>query len=272
MGAVAPVATRAEEPSDRSGLLLGWLRSAVVRFLPRSAQTELPRTEIRALERRLEYHFRDVDLLVQSMKHRSYVYSRQGHGLESNERLEYLGDAVLDVVVAEFLFRLYEDKREGDLTQIKSLAVSRTVLARRARSIDLGRFILLSPEERNAGGDNQDSILSDAFEALIGAIHLDGGLPAACAFIERVALHDIDELHRREDFINFKSRLLEHVQSQGAGHPKYQVHEESGPDHEKVFSVEVSITGQAMGTGTGRTKKEAQQMAARDALQRLGEI
>ncbi|MEC9380507.1 MAG: putative dsRNA-binding protein, partial [Candidatus Latescibacterota bacterium] len=92
------------------------------------------------------------------------------------------------------------------------------------------------------------------------------------SFIERVALHDIDELHRREDFINFKSKLLEHVQSLGSGHPKYQVQDETGPDHEKVFSVEVSITGEAVGNGTGRSKKEAQQMAARDALQRLGQI
>ncbi len=227
---------------------------------------------IRDLERHLQYRFRDVSLLVQSLKHRSYVYSNQGHGVDSNERLEYLGDAVLDVVVAEFLFRLYVDRREGDLTQIKSLAVSRTVLARRARSIDLGRFILLSPEERNAGGDDQDSILSDAFEALIGAIHLDGGLPAARSLIERVALHDIDELHRREDFINFKSKLLEHVQSLGSGHPKYQVQDETGPDHEKVFSVEVSVTGETLGSGQGRSKKEAQQMAARDALQKLGQI
>jgi ribonuclease III len=269
MGAAAPIVTSEE---NARGRLLLWLRGAAERLLPRSVQTDLSRVQIRDLERRLQYHFRDVQLLMQSLKHRSYVYSRQGHGVDSNERLEYLGDAVLDVVVAEFLFRRYVDQREGDLTQIKSLAVSRTVLARRARGIDLGRFILLSPEERNAGGANQDSILSDAFEAVIGAIHLDGGLPAARGFIERVALHDIDELHRLEDFINFKSKLLEHVQSQGSGHPKYQVQDETGPDHEKVFSVEVRITGQTMGAGQGRSKKEAQQMAARDALQRLGQI
>lgn len=269
MGAIAPIV--AGEANTRGRLLI-WLRGAVERLLPRSTQTDLSRVLIRDFERRIQYRFRDVELLMQSLKHRSYVYSRQGHGVDSNERLEYLGDAVLDLVVAEFLYRRYVDQREGDLTQIKSLAVSRTVLARRARTIDLGRYILLSPEERNAGGDEQDSILSDAFEALIGAIHLDGGIEAARTFIERIALHDIDELHRLEDFINFKSKLLEHVQSLGSGHPKYLVQDETGPDHAKVFSVEVSITGQTMGAGQGRSKKEAQQMAARDALQRLGQI
>ena len=127
MGAVAPVAAHGDA-NERGGRWLFWLRGAVIRWLPRSSETELPRTMIRDLERHLQYRFRDVSLLVQSLKHRSYVYSNQGHGVDSNERLEYLGDAVLDVVVAEFLFRLYVDRREGALTQLRSLAVSRSVL------------------------------------------------------------------------------------------------------------------------------------------------
>jgi len=249
-----------------------WLRVALGLLALRPSIPELDRKQIREIERRLGYRFRDPAQLAQALKHRSWVYSHDGEGIDSNERLEYLGDAVLDVVVADFLYQRHEDLREGDLTQMKSVAVSRAVLARRARSIDLGRHVLLSPEEREAGGADQDSILSDAFEAVIGSIYLDGGLEPARRFIEAVVLHDIDELGRREDFINFKSKLLEHVQGIGAGHPKYLVQEEQGPDHEKIFSVAVSVTGETLGSGQGRSKKEAQQMAARDALQKLGQI
>ena len=248
------------------------MRSLLGRLRPGAQQADLAGTDLGELEARLGYHFGDPSLLVHSLKHRSYVYSRQGTGVESNERLEYLGDAVLDLVVAEFLFRRFQDRREGDLTQMKSLVVSRAVLARKARNLDLGRFVFLSPEERNAGGGQQPSILSDALEALIGAIYLDGGLQPCRQVIERVVLHDFTELTQREDCINFKSLLLEHTQGIGSGHPKYHVQDEEGPDHEKVFSVEVSIAGETVGAGQGRSKKEAQQMAARDALQGLGQF
>jgi ribonuclease-3 len=227
---------------------------------------------LRELEEKIDYRFGNLSLLVTALKHRSYVYALHGHGIESNERLEYLGDAVLDLVVADFLFRRFNDKREGDLTQMKSLIVSRAVLAKKARNIDLGRFVLLSPEEHSAGGAKQPSILCDAFEALIGVIYLDGGIDAGRNFVERFVLNDFDELIRRDDYINFKSKLLEHTQSTGCGHPKYLVHAEEGPDHRKVFSVEVSVNTEKMGWGRGRSKKEAQQMAARDALQRLGSL
>lgn len=250
----------------------GWLRAALALLALRPSIPELNRKQIREIEARLSYRFRDPSHLAQALKHRSWVYSNDGVGIDSNERLEYLGDAVLDVVVAEFLYRHYQDLREGDLTQMKSVAVSRPVLARRARTIELGRHVLLSPEERDAGGNDQDSILSDTFEALIGAMYIDGGLEPARRFIEAVVLHDIDELGRREDFINFKSKLLEHVQGLGSGHPRYLVQDEQGPDHEKIFSVNVSVTGETLGSGQGRSKKEAQQMAARDALQKLGQI
>jgi ribonuclease-3 len=249
-----------------------WWRSALGRLNLRPSIPELDRRQLRDIERRLDYRFRLPSHLAQALKHRSWVYANDAGGIDSNERLEYLGDAVLDLIVADFLYQAYPDLREGDLTQMKSVAVSRAVLARRARTIDLGSHLLLSPEERDAGGDDQDSILSDAFEAVIGAIYIDGGIEPARRFIARVVLHDIEELGRREDFINFKSRLLEHVQGLGAGHPKYHVQDEQGPDHDKVFSVDVTVTGETLGSGQGRSKKEAQQMAARDALQKLGQI
>ena len=251
---------------------MGWLSALFSRSrFSRSGDTAPP-GNLGELEQRLGYRFRDQELLLTALKHRSYVYARQGSGVDSNERLEYLGDAVLDLLVAEELFRRHEDRREGDLTKMKSLVVSRPVLARKARSIELGRFLLLSQEERKVGGADQDSILSDAFEAVIGAMYIDGGLEGTRRFVERVVMGDFEELHQREDSINFKSSLLEHTQSLGWGYPRYHVQEEKGPDHDKVFSVSVYVTGEEVGFGSGRSKKEAQQMAARDALLKLGQL
>ena len=251
---------------------MGWFSALFSRRRFAKSRESDPSAMLGELEERLRYRFRDRELLLTALKHRSWVYALQGSGVESNERLEYLGDAVLDLLVAEELFRRHEDRREGDLTKMKSLVVSRPVLARKARSIELGRFVLLSQEERKVGGDDQDSILSDAFEAVIGAMYLDGGLEGTRRFVEREVMGDFEELHQREDSINFKSRLLEYIQSLGSGYPRYHVQEEKGPDHDKVFSVAVSVTGEEVGFGSGRSKKEAQQMAARDALFKLGQL
>jgi ribonuclease-3 len=249
---------------------MGWLRVFLRRW--RRAPGILPPARLQALERRLGYRFRNPDLLVHALKHRSFVYAHQGRGLESNERLEFLGDAVLDLVVAEFLFRRFPDQREGDLTQMKSVAVSRAVLARKAGELGLEEFVLLSQEERQSSGGRQPSILSDAFEAVIGAMYLDGGLEPSRRFVERVVLQGLGQVIADDEHINFKSKLLEHTQGLGCGHPKYQVSSEEGPEHCKVFSVEVSVTGRLVGQGRGFSKKEAQQMAAKDALQRLGAL
>ena len=248
---------------------MGWLSDLWNRFKPSDGTEELSFESLRTLEDMVGYRFQETGLLIKALKHRSYVYAKQGSGIESNERLEFLGDAVLDLLVAEFLFRSFEDKREGDLTQMKSLLVSRTVLARQGRRFGLDAFVLLSAEERDSGGGRQPSILSDAFESLIGAIYIDGGLEPCRGFVQRAVLDDFHELIKQDDYINFKSKLLEHSQSLGNGHPRYLVHSEEGPDHDKVFSVEVSITGERIGRGQGHSKKEAQQMAAKDALKFL---
>ena len=224
----------------------------------------------RTLEKRLGYYFKDKNLLVKALKHRSYVYAEEGSDrIESNERLEFLGDSVLELVVTEYLFRRFEDKGEGELTQMKSQLVSRTVLARQADRLGVGAFVLLSADEREANGGQRPSILCDALESLIGAIYLDGGLEAARAFVRRAVLADFQQIVQQDANFNFKSKLLEYSQGMGNGHPRYLVHAEEGPDHDKIFSVEVCIIGRRMGWGQGRSKKEAQQMAAKDALESL---
>jgi len=184
--------------------------------------------------------------------------------------LEFLGDAVLDLIVTEDLFRRHIDKREGDLTQIKSLLVSKPVLAEKCRDIGIGDFLYLSREEDLSGGRERTSILGDAFEAILGALYLDGGLEPSRQFINRHLLSIQDEITSDGTYLNFKSALLEYTQGEGNGQPRYLVHAEDGPDHRKTFTVEVLVAGDRVGIGQGRSKKEAQQMAAREALEKLG--
>jgi ribonuclease-3 len=249
---------------------MSWISTLWNRRKPAGDSEERTAGSRRALEKLLGYHFKSKDLLVKALKHRSYVYAEEGSDrIESNERLEFLGDAVLELLVTEYLFRRFEDKGEGDLTQMKSLLVSRTVLALQADRLGVGAFVLLSTDEREANGGQQPSILCDALESLIGAIYLDGGLEAARSFVRRAVLADFHQIVHQDAYVNFKSKLLEYSQSMGNGHPRYLVHAEEGPDHDKIFSVEVCITGQRVGWGQGRSKKEAQQMAAKDALESL---
>jgi ribonuclease-3 len=229
-----------------------------------------PTRPLEDLQSRLQYGFHNPDLLEQALKHRSYVYAVEEGSMASNERLEFLGDAVLDLIITEYLFRRFHSKREGELTQIKSLLVSKVVLAEKGRDIGLGDFLFLSKEEIQSGGRKRTSIIGDAFEALLGAIYLDGGLGPARGFIERVLLAEVDDIISDGNYLNFKSVLLEHTQSEGQGHPRYLVSAEEGPDHRKIFSVEVLINGDRLGEGQGRSKKEAQQMAAKAALKHLG--
>lgn len=215
------------------------------------------------------YRFRRRDLLVQALKHRSYLPQVNEHRACSNERLELLGDAVLGLIVTDYLYRRYPEKEEGDITAAKSLLVSRKILTRIARNLDLGRFILMSDSEDHAGGRKRPSILADTFEALIGAIFLDGGLLHARGFIERTLLKEMDAILSEEQHRNFKSLLLEFAQSHSLGTPYYKVIAEEGPDHEKTFTVEVVIQNRTLGVGAGHSKKRAEQEAAQQALAQL---
>lgn len=223
------------------------------------------------LQDALGFHFTKLSTLRQALTHRSFL-GENGAREHSNERMEFLGDSVLELVVNEFLYRRFSDSREGDLTKRRSLLVSRSILSTKARDFDLGRYMLLSDAEQGSGGRNRDSILADGYEALVGAIYLDGGLTPARRFIQETLLRDADDILADLAHSNFKSLLQEYVQGRSRSQPRYRVRSESGPDHEKTFFVEVAVRGKVLGTGQGRNKKEAEQRAARDALHRLDEL
>ncbi len=213
--------------------------------------------------------FKDLALLRLALTHRSYL-SVTGQGpRESNERLEFLGDSVLGLVTSEFLYRRHPEEHEGELTKTKSLLVSKAILSRRALRIGLGRFVLMSHSEVESGGRQRLSILADAFEAVIGAIYLDQGFESARTFIHRHLLEDSDAITADKRHTNYKSHLQEYVQNSFRTHPVYRIRSEYGPDHSKHFVVEVVVGRRTLGEGRGQNKKEAEQAAARDALEKV---
>ena len=224
---------------------------------------------IEGLELRLGYKFKNKDLLIESLTHRSSLKEQGKQREASYERLEFLGDAVLGLSVSRFLFENFPDKDEGELTKLKATLVSEANLARKAKLISLGKHLLLSPEEEKSGGRLRTSILSDSYEALLGAIFLDGGLEAAEKFIQVQILRNLKETTLDRSFQNYKGELLEYLQAEGEGIPKYEVLEERGPDHQKMFTIGVYSKGRRLGIGKGASKKEAEQNAAKMALEEL---
>jgi ribonuclease-3 len=211
--------------------------------------------------------FRDPVLLKLALTHRSYLHVTGQGPRESNERLEFLGDSVLGLVTSEFLYRSHPSEHEGQLTKTKSLLVSKAILSRRALAMGLGRFVLMSHAEVESGGRQRLSILADAFESVIGAIYLDQGFEAARAFIDRWLLRESKVIAADRRHTNYKSHLQEYVQSTFRTHPVYRIRSEMGPDHSKQFMVEVMVGRRVLGEGRGRNKKEAEQAAARNALE-----
>ncbi|MBI5059206.1 ribonuclease III [candidate division KSB1 bacterium] len=222
------------------------------------------------LERLIGYRFRRRSLLVDALKHRSALHQLNEDRSRSNERLEFLGDAVLDFVVAEYFYHLFPQMVEGELTKLRSVICSGSVLARAAAKLDLGRFVILSANEERTGGRERASILEDAFEGLIGAIYLDGGLPPARRFVEGYLLDNWRDVVKQREFVNYKSLILEHAQAKQWSAPVYALREECGPDHSKVFVVELLINGVVYGRGEGRSKKAAEQEAALASAEKLG--
>lgn len=222
-----------------------------------------------SLYRLISYRFQDATLVHQALTHRSFISGEFGRG-NSNERLEFLGDAVLGLIVTEELYRKYSEKSEGELTKAKSVIVSREMLGIHAKRIGLGKYLFVGDAEEKTGGRDRLSILTDAYEALLGAIYLDGGLDEARRFVQEQAMKDIDTFFMGTTHSNYKSWLLEHVQAEGIASLEYRVLKERGPDHRKEFTVEVIVGGEVLGKGKGYRKKTAEQGAAFQAIQRLG--
>jgi ribonuclease-3 len=187
----------------------------------------------------------------------------------SNERLEFLGDAVLSLVVNNFLFDKYPHKREGALTKMKSVIVSKAILSHYAKKHELGRFILMSENAVRSRVAETDSVLADTLEALFGAVFLDGGFRAAERCVRSILLSDLQDIFYNEDNVNYKSLLQEYIQALHKVPPKYHVKSTKGPEHDKEFVVDVMVKGNVLTTGKGRTKKLAEQEAAKEAYKKL---
>jgi ribonuclease-3 len=216
------------------------------------------------------YRFRDPDRLVEALTHRSTLGElRPGEEGITYERLEFLGDSVLALVTSVYLVYNFPDDDEGRLTQKKSLLVSKNVLAKKAEEIGIKDYIILSDNALKGGVAAQDSVLTAALEAVIGAIYLDGGLECATIFIEDRILDDMDEILEHRDHINYKSILQEWTQAKYRAYPIYRVRNTAGPEHDKIFLVEVKVGGKIVGKGRGKSKKDAEQMAAKEGLHEL---
>jgi len=231
------------------------------------------RDEFGEIEKRIGHRFKDRGLLEHALTHKSRAAEDVSGGVFDNESLEFLGDAVLGLVVADALFRQYPNYTEGQKSKIKASIVSTQALARQAEEIQLGDHLILGRGEEKTGGRFKQALLADAYEALIAAIYLDGGLDAAETFLRRELKNAIGAGAER-NFVgqDFKSALQERVQALGRPLPEYRIAGETGPDHRKVFTIEVVVGGEILGAASGKAKKEAEQEAARLAIVRLDEV
>ena len=218
-----------------------------------------------SLEKRLGYQFQDRKLLEEALNHSSYANEHRG-GLGSNERLEFLGDSVLGFVSAEYLFRGHPDLPEGDLTRMRASLVCEQSLYEVARELELGSYLKLGRGEEAGGGRERQPILADATEAVFAAVYLDGGIEAVRELIVRVLLSQAADSQERKDY---KTTLQEVVQRRSGQVLTYHMVSQSGPDHNKTFLFEVRLNDESVGRGEGRSKKEAEQAAARDALEKM---
>ena len=222
---------------------------------------------IKDLEKAIGYRFQNITLLQNALSHSSFANERWHDSLMSNERLEFLGDSILGMVVAEFLFCNYPDRPEGELTRMRADMVCESSLAKIANQLGLGQHMLLGHGEEQGGGRERASILADAVESVIAACFLDGGMEAARRFIEQFVLCNVPEQRMRN--ADYKTELQELVQQQKNQVLSYELTGQSGPDHDKRFQVQVLLNGNAIGFGEGTSKKRAEQDAARNALETI---
>lgn len=220
-------------------------------------------------EKIIKYNFKNKSLLVLALTHSSYTNENRKEIFRSNERLEFLGDSVLSVVISKFLYTTHRNMSEGSMSKIRSLIVCESSLAKVAREISLDKFLLLGKGEKVTGGRDRDSILSDAFEALLGAMYLDSGLEKVEMFVLEATKEIIRDVLNGTIVFDYKSKLQEVVQHDGVLELSYNIIAERGPDHNKEFVANVVINGEIKGEGIGKTKKDAEQKAAKKALEAI---
>lgn len=224
--------------------------------------------ELRLFEKALNLRFKDLVLLNLALSHRSF--SNENPDLrDNNERLEFLGDSVLGVVVSTYLFQVLPDRPEGDLAKIKSFVVSEDILSRLAKEMNLHSLLLIGKGEEHSGGRDKKAILADALEALFGAIYLDSGFETAQKLILKLIIPEINKVLEDKHKKDFKTLLQEFVQKNFKTYPRYVLSKKTGPDHDKTFFMEVLVNNDVLGSGHGKNKKEAEQMAAGEAYQNL---
>ncbi len=223
-------------------------------------------SRLELLEKRIGYRFRDISLLEHAMRHSSFANEQKMRKVDNNERLEFLGDAVLELVTSEFLYETYPQMPEGEATKTRASMVCEQSLALCAKELELGSFLFLGKGEERTGGRERASVTSDAMEALIGAIYLDGGFTNAKEFIHRFILNGLEE---KQLFFDSKTIFQEMMQSTTTEPIRYELVGESGPDHCKEFTVELWVGDSVAGRGSGKSKKAAQQAAAYDAIKKI---
>lgn len=221
------------------------------------------------LEERLGYKFNNINLLKNALTHSSYANEVRG-GFSSNERLEFLGDSVLSIVVSDYIYKHYPSMPEGELTKLRASLVCEKSLCAFSRELELGNYLMLGKGEEKGGGRERDSILADAFEAVLAAIYLDGGMEPARRHVMNFVLRELQHTDD-EVFKDYKTALQEIIQRNPEEAVSYILTGESGPDHDKEFTVEVRLNSNVIGRGTGKNKKRAEQMAAKEALMLMGE-
>lgn len=222
-----------------------------------------------SLENKLNYKFKNIDLLKNALIHSSYANEIRGN-THSNERLEFLGDSVLSIIVSEHIYNKFPNMPEGELTRMRASLVCEKSLYSFSRELGIGEYLKLGRGEEKNGGRERESILADAFEAVLAAIYLDGGMTAAKKHIMNTVLRDLKH-HDDDNFKDYKTTLQEIIQRNPEECVSYILIDESGPDHNKLFTVEVHLNSNVIGKGSGKSKKQAEQMAARQALELMGE-
>ena len=224
------------------------------------------------LENSIEYTFKKKGLLKEALTHKSYAHEKANDGTLFNERFEFLGDAVLELIVSEYLFNTHSEYTEADLSKIKAYIVQESTLAKTAKRLDIGAYLRLGKGEEMTGGREKPSLLADAFEALLAAIYLDGSYKKAKEFVLAHLVSNISEIVEDDFIFDFKTKLQEVAQARFGVLPQYIIHKEEGPEHQKTFEVKVYVKKNFLGSGIGRTKKAAAQKAAEEGLEKIEEM